>query len=97
MADQKRNVEFWRESDQKRKKKNRALTTEKKGKIETVFGLVFFFFCWQPVEVEQWWKSNGRGDRERKREKQVQNVERERETNGEKEKRRARQRESDVK
>ena len=38
MADQKRNVEFWRELDQKkekRKKKDKALTTEKKGKIET--------------------------------------------------------------
>ena len=34
-----------------KKKKNRALTIEKKGKIETVF---FFFSCWQPVEVEQW-------------------------------------------
>ena len=32
---------------------------------------VFFFFCWQHVEVEQW-RSNGGGDRER-------NIERERE------------------
>ena len=36
-----------------------------------VFGLFFFFFpsfCWQPVEVEQWWRSNGGGERERERE-----------------------------
>ena len=25
----------------------------------------FFFFGWQPVEVEQWWRSNGGGERER--------------------------------
>ena len=53
-----------------KEKKNRALTTEKKGKIETVrLGFFFFFFfyssCWQPVKVEQWWRSNGGGDRER--------------------------------
>ena len=36
----------------------------------------FFFFGWQPVEVEQWWRSNGGGERERERER---NVERERE------------------
>ena len=38
-----------------------------------VFGLVcfvldffffFFFSCWQPVEVKQWWRSNGGGERE---------------------------------
>ena len=30
-------------------------------------GFIFFFFCWQPVEVEQWWRSNGGGDREREK------------------------------
>ena len=40
----------------------------------------YFPFCWQPVEVEQWWKSNDGGDRERetKRERE-RNVKRERE------------------
>ena len=59
-----------------KKKKNRALTTEKKGKIEKEYSqietvrLLFFlfsFFCRQPVEVEQWWRSNGGGDREREK------------------------------
>ena len=61
-----------------KKIKNRALTIEKKGKIETEYSqietvrlgffLIFFknlFFCRQPLEVEQWWRSNGGGDRER--------------------------------
>ena len=34
---------------QKRKKKNRALTTEKKGKIETEYS---------QMEEEQWWSFN---------------------------------------
>ena len=50
MADQKRNVEFWRESDQKRKKKKTSTHNRKERKngnrvltkIETVFGLFFF-------------------------------------------------------
>ena len=73
------------------KKKNRALTTEKREKIETEYsqietvwlGYLFIYFGWQPVEVEQWWRSNGGGDREK--ETQVQNVERETHThtNGE--------------
>ena len=29
--------------------------------------LLCFFFGWQPVEVEQWWRSNGGGERERER------------------------------
>ena len=55
------------------KKKNSALTTEKKGKIEREYsqietvwlGYLFIYFCRQPVEVEQWWRSNGGGDREK--------------------------------
>ena len=28
-----------------------------------VFGSLFFS-CWQPVEVKQWWRSNGGGEKE---------------------------------
>ena len=56
----------------------------------SLFGLVILFyfilfyfyfpFCWQPVEVEQWWKSNDGGDRERETERERErNVKRERE------------------
>ena len=49
---------------------------------------LFTFLCQQLVEVVQWWRSNGGGDRERN----VGLECRVRETNGEKEKRRKRER-----
>ena len=36
--------------------------------VSVQLGFFFFFFfpfCWQPVDVEQWWRSNGKGERER--------------------------------
>ena len=59
---------------QKRKKKNRALITEKKGKIETEysqmeeeqwwsFNAIDFFFFFGGSNLEQWWRSSKRRDK----------------------------------
>ena len=37
--------------------------------VSVRLGVFFSFFCWLPVEVEQWWRSNGGGERERERER----------------------------